>query len=194
MCSTYSSHPAINLTIDSLTTITIQCPYEYNWDSVHNIDHLRLYFWAWHSINKQTLACKWQNTDLLQVFKGSQVSFTIYELMHKRMLQSWKYFIIRCNHKKVEKCIWKKMNVREKIVKEYSVVLTGRTSTRNVYICAIFSCYSGYQCLSFRLMHFFSTEQTCGFQAHHYTSHLAFNPSVPTRGPLYNTPHCSWGR
>lgn len=47
---------------------------------------------------------------------------------------------------------------------------------------------------SFRIMHFFATEQTCGFQAHHYTSHLAFNPSVPTHGPLYNTPHCGWGR
>jgi hypothetical protein len=56
---------------------------------------------------------------------------------------------------------------------------------RNVYICVIFSCYSGYQSVfSFRHMHFFATEQTCGFQAHHYTSHLAFNPSVPTRGPL----------
>lgn len=29
--------------------------------------------------------------------------------------------------------------------KNESVVLTGKTSTRNVYICEIFSCYSGYQ-------------------------------------------------
>lgn len=36
----------------------------------------------------------------------------------------------------------------EKKIKIYFGVLTERTSTRNVYICEIFSCYSGYQSLS----------------------------------------------
>lgn len=44
------------------------------------------------------------------------------------------------------------------------VVLTRCTSMRNVYICEIFSCYSGYPSVFlFRLMHFFATEQTWVF-------------------------------
>lgn len=38
--------------------------------------------------------------------------------------------------------------VMKKNIKNVLVVLTGRTSTRNVYICEIFSCYSGYQSVS----------------------------------------------
>lgn len=53
----------------------------------------------------------------------------------------------------------------------------------NVHIFVIFSCYSGYQSVSFfRHMHFcnWATEWV---QAHHYTSHCAFNPTVPTLVP-----------
>lgn len=40
---------------------------------------------------------------------------------------------------------FEQMDVKKENFKNDSAVLTGRTSTRNVYICEIFSCYSGYQ-------------------------------------------------
>ena len=53
----------------------------------------------------------------------------------------------------------------------------------NVYIFVIFSCYSGYQSVSFfRHMHF-RNRANVWVQAHHYTSHCAFNPTVPTLVP-----------
>lgn len=40
---------------------------------------------------------------------------------------------------------FEQMDMKRENFKNEFAVLTGKTSTRNVYICEIFSCYSGYQ-------------------------------------------------
>lgn len=55
----------------------------------------------------------------------------------------------------------KSRDITKKCEKQKSAVLTGSVSTRNVYICEIFSCYSGYQSVFFLDLCTFSQPNKC---------------------------------
>lgn len=87
------------------------------------------------------------------------------------------------------------MGMKKENLNNESAVLTGRTSTRNVYICETFSCYSGYQSVFLLdLCTFSQPNKHVGFKRT-TTLHILHSTHLCQHdGPLYNTPHCDWGR
>lgn len=82
----------------------------------------------------------------------------------------------RQNHKTLQRNV---KNINVKKAKERSVVLTGSVSMRNVYICEIFSCYSGYQSVFLLDLCTFSQPNKCVGLKRTTTLHI-----------LHSTPLC----